>query len=325
MTMKTALLALLFFAACDGSTATTPGGDAGSDVQLADGGQQLDTIPGVDTVPAERPADGAIGGTGGSGDSHWHEVIGGTFLRNGDPALPATVSTFKLDDYEVTVRRFRKFIEINPYLKLLIRAGAGENPNVPGSGWWPSWDVLLPYDVKMLLYTATPPTFTMDALGGHEDLPITGTNWAEALAFCIWDGGRLPTDLEWQYAASGGDKNYTYPWGNTTPDSSHASFNCSPPCTLSDIGLFSSKPAGATRWGQLNMSGNMSEWTFDGYDPAVPPPVPCVNCATLPETLKLRRVRGGNAASTASDITASAVTYADAASTPSYIGFRCAR
>jgi formylglycine-generating enzyme required for sulfatase activity len=257
-------------------------------------------------------------------------VPGGTFNRNGDPALPATVSTFRLDDYEVTVGRFRKFVEAGhgsryDGMEPIVLVG-GANPNVPGSGWWRSWDGLLPDDIKAALVSAKPfYTWTLDSLGGHEDFPIAGVNWAAAHFFCIWDGGRLPTDLEWQYAATGGNLQRTYPWGASSPDSSHASFNCTAPCTIADLGTYASKPAGSARWGQFNMAGNMSEWTFDGYDPAKPPTVPCVNCATLPEELKLRIVRGGNASSAAAGIETKAAAFVDAKSPPSFIGFRCAR
>ena len=40
--------------------------------------------------------------------------------------------------------------------------------------------------------------------GSQENLPINGVNWYEAYAFCIWDGGFLPSEAEWVYAAAGG-------------------------------------------------------------------------------------------------------------------------
>ena len=42
-------------------------------------------------------------------------------------------------------------------------------------------------------------------------------NWFEAYAFCIWDGGFLPSDTEWEYAAAGGSLQREYPWGSTAP------------------------------------------------------------------------------------------------------------
>ena len=40
----------------------------------------------------------------------------------------------------------------------------------------------------------------------EEDYPINCIDWYEAFAFCIWDGGYLPTEAEWGYAAAGGQQ-----------------------------------------------------------------------------------------------------------------------
>jgi formylglycine-generating enzyme required for sulfatase activity len=58
----------------------------------------------------------------------------------------------------------------------------------------------------------------------HESLPINCVNWYQAYAFCIWDGGFLPSRAEWEYAASGGMQQLAYPWGSTVNLNDTASY-----------------------------------------------------------------------------------------------------
>jgi hypothetical protein len=71
------------------------------------------------------------------------------------------------------------------------------------------------------------PTWT-DSVGANENLPLNCENWYEAYAFCIWDGGFLPSDAELEYGAAGGSEQGPYLWGSTAPgtDNSHAIYNC---------------------------------------------------------------------------------------------------
>jgi formylglycine-generating enzyme required for sulfatase activity len=140
-------------------------------------------------------------------------VPGGTFNRSNDAAYPATVSGFVLDRFEVTVGRFRRFVEAYPGSK--PAAGAGRHPLIEGSGWDAGWDSNLPADAEALKRAvkchSTYQTWT-DEADEHERLPMNCLSWYLAFAFCAWDGGRLPTEAEWNYAAAGGDEQRAYTW-----------------------------------------------------------------------------------------------------------------
>jgi formylglycine-generating enzyme len=255
-------------------------------------------------------------------------VPGGMYLREHDKALdglhasmdyPASVNDFQLDTYEITVGRFRAFLETGGgSLHAPPAEGAGAHPNLPGSGWKPGWDYQLevsPAEVKRGLlcmgFFSTPVLATWtDDPGANENRPINCITWYEAFAFCAWDGGFLPTELQWNYAATGGDEQRAYPWSvpaeSLTLDASHASYSedgmtCYgdgiPTCTVSDFVLVGSKPAGNGRWGHADLAGNASEWVLDWVGDY---PATCIDCANLmpPEVDQWRMQRGGGIATT---------------------------
>ena len=109
-------------------------------------------------------------------------------------------------------------------------------------------------------------------LAGRDDHPVVHVSHADALAFCVWAGKRLPTEAEWEKAARGGLEGARFPWGHEeTPDGEHRcnvwqgifpSNN-----TLSD-GFYGLAPVDAfpaNGYGLYNMTGNAWEWCADWF------------------------------------------------------------
>lgn len=94
-----------------------------------------------------------------------------------------------------------------------------------------------------------------------DDYPVVCVTWDQARKFSEWAGGRLPTEAEWEYAARSAGKDWKYPWGNEDATCEKAVIsgcgkNMAPVC---------SKPAGNTKQGLCDMSGNVWQWTQDWY------------------------------------------------------------
>jgi sulfatase modifying factor 1 len=307
------------------------GGQGGEDGQSGQGGQGGSWNPGncVGELGYAPPScQGANSGQddcGPSGDESCcvsHCVQGGTFNRSNAPESPASISSFRLDRFEVTVGRFRVFVEAGMGTQLIPPAeAAGERAKLPESGWHgDAWNGILAATTADLEAQLTTSIDTWS--GGDDRRPINEVNWFEAFAFCVWDGGFLPTEAEWNYAATGGAEQRPYPWGTPEPDSSRVVYAVyDQTYVLSSIARVGSKPAGEGRWGQLDLAGNLWEWTLDWYATYASP---CTDCAQL-QTADYRVLRGGGFFSDASYLH-SGVRHG---SGPSFRndgrGFRCAR
>ena len=89
------------------------------------------------------------------------------------------------------------------------------------------------------------------------EYPINCVTWPQADAFCTARQARLLTEVEWEYAARGGEQYLKYPWGSDNPDG-HA-------CWKHGGGSCQTKAYPAGAFGLFDISGNVWEWTDDWY------------------------------------------------------------
>ncbi len=185
--------------------------------------------------------DGGWGGPDCSVDLvniEWVAIPGGTFWMGSDsgnsdeqPVHQVTVPGFEMSRTEVTVSHYQKCVD----------AVECTEPSQCGSYY--NWGVT-----------------------GREDHPVNCVDWQQAVDFCAFAGGRLPSEAEWEYAARGGGQDITYPWGDQSPSCTYAvMFEGGDGCGEDRTWAVCSKTAGNTAQGLCDMAGNVYEWVQDWY------------------------------------------------------------
>jgi gamma-glutamyl hercynylcysteine S-oxide synthase len=167
-------------------------------------------------------------------------------LDNEQPLHRVYLETYSIDRYPVTCTQYRAF----------MTAGGYENP-----GWWSKagWEWLQTEQVTQPLYWCENPMWN-----NH---PVCGVSWYEAEAYSRFVGKRLPTEAEWEKAASWDAQAYCrriYPWGNEEPTLKHCNHDNFIRKTT-PVDAFS---IGQSPYGLYDALGNVWEWTaswFDGY------------------------------------------------------------
>ncbi|MEI7694425.1 MAG: SUMF1/EgtB/PvdO family nonheme iron enzyme [Chlorobium sp.] len=198
-------------------------------------------------------------------------IKGGTFpyslTKKREPVKEMYVAKFT-----VTNQLFRRFISyldaqepelaervpLKTYEERLQELGAG----IKGFGDYLKEEPSLAK--RFVSYTDTNKQFNKD------DQPVAGVTWYAARAYCLWlsllesDDAlyRLPTEVEWEYAAAG-EEGRLYPWTKKEgePDKTLVNYNNNEGATTS-VGRY---PKGATPEGLHDMAGNVWEWTEDLY------------------------------------------------------------
>jgi formylglycine-generating enzyme required for sulfatase activity len=160
--------------------------------------------------------------------------------------------------------------------------------------------------------------------------PMNCVTWFEAMAFCAWDGGFLPTEAEWNYVAAGGNEQRSYPWSSPasslTIDCSYADYYdgnyCVNPPTGAVDRVGSTSPKGDGKWGHADLGGNVVQWALDSYQSSYANP--CNDCADLTSS-SLRVIRGGGYRDAAPSLRGASRNGSAPAARFGDIGARCAR
>jgi len=234
-------------------------------------------------------------------------------LDAADLEHPTRVGGFFLDRFEVTRGRFHQFAVgyAGP-----PEVGSGRHPRIEGTGWREGdpegWTIELPDNPDDLLRMATctgqdPNVVWSEGVAGatslelaldapdaaqatpsiaDADQPVACLNWFLAFAFCAWDGGRLPTEAEWEFAAAGGATDRPYPWGADSAVIARIEPGLVP------VG---SQPYTSTPEGHQDLAGGVLEWVFDWFGETFYADLdaPCDDCVNLEFTTG-RGIRGAD-------------------------------
>lgn len=207
------------------------------------------------------------------------------------PLHRVRLSAFAIDRYEVTNERYWR----------CVRAGACTSPALASSA-------------KRKDY------FAAQAFGRF---PVVFVNWQQADAFCRWEGGRLPTEAEWELAARGPAPSVrVYPWGDSAPDCTRANMG-GPGSCVGDTDVVGRRKLGLSFWGVADLAGNVWEWTNDWYDAKYYQKSPVVD-PQGPPMGALKVMRGGCFVSGADSLRVSCRKAELPATWAPNVGFRCA-
>ena len=283
--------ALLLVPACKDDETATPVADATTE----DAGTGSDTVSADCSFGEAGCADDETDTYGVCVGGAVIQLEGGSFEMGGDdsrfpdafPTHDVTVSSFGLGRTEVS----------NEQYAACVSCGVCTAPAQSGS------------------YSGREPYLGNPDFDGH---PVVFVSWEQAGTFCEGLGGRLPTEAEWEYAATGSEGRL-YPWGELDPDFNLANYDYA----FSDTSGVTEFAAGQTVDGVLNLAGNVWEWVADTYSESYYRQSPG-NDPTGPEAGPIKVARGGSFGSDQYALRAYARTSFLETGTFSNVGFRCA-
>lgn len=192
------------------------------------------------------------------------------------PVHRVRLSDFRIGRYAVSNARFAAFVAATGHVTDAERYGwsfvfggllpAGFPPTraVVHAPWWrqvpgATWDH---------------PEGPHSDLAGRQRHPVVHVSWHDAVAFCGWDGTRLLTEAQWEYAARGGVAGAPFPWGRELePGGAHrmnvfqGRFPGENTCADGFAGTAPVDAYPPNGFGLHNVTGNVWEWCADWFDP----------------------------------------------------------
>ena len=249
-----------------------------------------------------------------------------------------TIGGFYMDDTEITNNEYRQFItRILEDSSSLGRDFIMEN-YYPDTTVWVD-DFVNHMGDPMQEYYYDHPAF--------DDFPVVGVDWEAAKFFSKWRSEylnayrasigefkmpafRLPSEAEWEYAARGGRDMAKYPWGNPYIRNAKgcmlANFKPGRGNYFDDGYAYTAEVAMyfPNDWGLFDMSGNVSEWCEDAFNPASVPLVWDLNPTFFDETEPRKVIRGGSWKDIAYYLETGTRAYEHKDTSRAFIGFRCA-
>lgn len=219
-----------------------------------------------------------------------------------------TVSSFKIDRFEVTNQEYRDFMKnmVSSDLESML----------PDSSIWKDAGFRFSWTAY----------FRGDRYNDH---PVVGIRFEQAKAYCAARGQRLPTEAEWEYSARSGREGGIYPWQGFEARNERgeymANYNNGRGGYAADGYAFTApvNSYAPNEWGLYNMSGNVAEWVEDAYS-ATYLVLSDFNPYHIDEAETRRVVRGGSWASDEFYIGVGVRDAQPATESSPYTGFRCA-
>jgi formylglycine-generating enzyme len=220
------------------------------------------------------------------------QVSGGDFLMGSDRFYPeeapvhrVTVEPFWIDEHQVTVADFRRFVKATGYITVAERQPEPEqfpdaDPDllVPGSLVFHA--TRGPVDLRNVAnwWSYLPgaqwrhPEGSGSTIGGRDRHPVTHVAFEDAEAYAAWAGKELPTEAEWELAARGGLEQAIFTWGDEFAPKGKMMANTwqgeFPWQNLATDGFEGTSPVKSfppNGYGLYDMAGNVWEWTKDFF------------------------------------------------------------
>lgn len=236
---------------------------------------------------------------------------------NERPAHETDVKAFDIDVAPVTCGEFLAFMEDGGYRRRELWSDSGwawlEEAGVESPKYW------YRRDGEWMVRT-------MDRVSaGDSRRPVCHVCWYEADAYARWAGKRLPTEVEWEVAASwdpATEQKWKYPWGSDEPGPLHANLD-QLTFAVSPVGAY---PPNVSPIGCYGMIGDVWEWTasdFHGWPGFEPYPYPEYSEAFFGSEYKV--LRGGSWATRVGAIRNTFRNWDYPIRRQIFSGFRCAR